>query len=660
MTSAAAAAAADSTDAAAVNASATSIPIGIDLGHSYSVIGVWRNDNTDIIANELGNRSTPNIVAFTDKEVLYGEPAHTQLATNLPNTLHHIKRLTGLHYHHPTVQSMKAKVDYAIQPVKPATDQTEEEVAIAVTYKGEQATYSAQQLLAVMLGKLKAVADRYTGTDCKQCVLAAPSNFSPTQRAALLAAGREAGLDVLAVLNEATAAAIAFDLDLPVPSKTGKSKENIAVVDVGGATTTVTLLQTEQGVLTHKSSTTDVHLGGDDFDQLLVDHFTREFQRQAQANLTQSHRAVARLSVAVERAKRVLSSSTSASIELDGLYEGEDFYSKISRARFETLAAPLFRRLTQLIQRSLQHANLTPQQVDHVLLIGGSARIPKVSELVKAALGKEARKGVNPEEAVAIGCTRQASLLVGRGKEWEAVNHAEESEKRGELALAYSLSVEGDDGTVQRLLTKGTTVPTHTTFQLSAHHSTSSQPLLLRLVEGERALATAEPTAGHSRHPSFRTTAHHSQCNRRQEAQRHDACPHRPYRTCPSHAGRDDGTARRTVQPAADGGRRALDRAQCQSSTAVRLPADGQAADGGGGGCLAMAGRDGCGGGEERRGRVRDEAARGGGGGGAVAGGGGEATTGGSYCGHCGRRGRLRGDEWARQRRRGRWGRSRR
>ena len=145
-----------------------------------------------------------------------------------------------------------------------------------------------------MLGKLKAVADRYTGTECKQCVLAAPSNFSPSQRATLLAAGREAGLDVLAILNEATAAAIAFDLDLPVPSKSGKPKENIAVVDVGGATTTITLLQSEQGVLTHKSSTSDVHLGGDDFDQVLVDHFTREFNRQTQANLTQSHRAVAR------------------------------------------------------------------------------------------------------------------------------------------------------------------------------------------------------------------------------------------------------------------------------------------------------------------------------------------------------------------------------
>ena len=482
------AAAADVNGATATDASsATSIPIGIDLGHSYSVIGVWRNDTADIIANELGDRSTPNLLAFTDKEILYGESAHTQLATNLPNTLHHIKRLTGLHYQHPTVQTLKSKVDYSIQPsTTPPT--ADSEVAVAVTYKGESATYRTEQLLGVMLGKLKAVADRYTGTDCKQCVLAAPSNFTPTQRSALLAAGRDAGLDVLAVLNEATAAAIAFDLDLPVAGKSGKSKENIAVVDVGGATTTITLLQSELGVLTQKSSSTDVHLGGDDFDQVLVEHFTREFKRQSQADLTQSHRAVARLSGAVERAKRVLSASTSASIELDGLYEGEDFYSKISRARFETLAAPLFRRLTQLIHSSLQHANLTPQQIDHVLLIGGSARIPRVAELVKSALGRDARKGVNPEEAVAIGCTRQASLLVGRGREWEGVNHVEECEKRGELALAYSLGVEGDDGVVQRLLAKGTTVPTHTTFQLSGHHSTSTQPLLLRLVEGERAL----------------------------------------------------------------------------------------------------------------------------------------------------------------------------
>ena len=484
MTSASADSGADGAAAAAA-ASASSIPIGIDLGHSYSVIGVWRNDTTDVIANELGARSTPNIVAFTDKDILFGEPAHSQLATNLPNTLHHVKRMAGLHFHHPTVQALKAKVDYSIQPAK----QQAEDVSVSVVYKGEAVSYSTQQLLGVMLGKLKAVADRYTGTDCKQCVLAAPATFSPAQRATLVAAGREAGLDVLTVLNEATAACIAFDLDLPVASKSGKPKENIAVVDVGGATTSVTLLQSERGVLTHKSSTHDAHLGGDDFDGVLADHFTREFKKQAQgADLTQSHRAVARLSAAVERAKRVLSSSTSASIELDGLYEGEDFYSKISRARFETLAAPLLRRLSALIARSLQHANLTAPQIDHVLLIGGSARIPKLAELVQKALGREARKGVNPEEAVAIGCTRQASLLVGRGKEWEAVNHAEEGEKRGELALAHSLGVEGDDGVVQRLLAKGTTVPTHTTFQLSGHHSASDQPLLLRLVEGERAL----------------------------------------------------------------------------------------------------------------------------------------------------------------------------
>ena len=456
---------------------------------------MWRNGNVDIIANDLGSRSTPVLLSFTDKEVLFGEAAQSQLAVNLKATVHHAKRLLGLPYGHATVQQLQSHVDYAIVPSEADESAAASRPLVQLTYRGEEVRHSSEELLGMMLSRLKGVADRYSGSDCKEVVLAVPSFFSDSQRRALIAAGQGAGLSVLTVLNEATAAAIAFGLDLAQLSKGGKSKENIAVIDVGGATTTVTILQSEGGLFTQKAVSADLHLGGDDFDEVLVEHFSREFHKQTQLRLQSSHRALARLSVAVEKAKRVLSSSTSASIELDGLYEGEDFYSKVSRAKFESLAAPLFKRLSALISASLQQANVSPVMIDHVCLIGGSSRIPRVTEIVRQVLGgKEPKKGINPEEAVAVGCTVQASLLVGRAKEWEAVRHAEEGEKRGEIALAHSLGVEGDDGIVQRVLSKGTTIPTHATFTLaprrpSPSSSSSSTPLLLRVLEGERALA---------------------------------------------------------------------------------------------------------------------------------------------------------------------------
>ena len=461
----------------------------------YACVGVWRNGTVDIIANDLGSRSTPVLLSFTDKEVLFGEAAQSQLAVNLKATVHHAKRLLGLPYHHPTVQQLQAHVDYAIVPSEGEDAAAAPRPLVQLLYKGEEVRQSSEELLGLMLSRLKGVADRYSGSDCKEVVLAVPSFFDEQQRVALIGAGQRAGLSVLAVLNEATAACIAFDLDMPQPSRGGKSKESICVIDVGGATSTVTILQSEAGVLTQVASLADLHLGGDDFDSVLVEHFAREFLKQTQLRLQSSHRALARLAVAVEKAKRVLSASTSASIELDGLYEGEDFYSKVSRAKFEALAAPLFKRLSALIASSLQQANLSPVMVDHVCLIGGSSRIPRVTEIVRQVLGgKEPKKGINPEEAVAVGCTVQASLLVGRGKEWEAVKHANEGEKRGEIALAHSLGVEGDDGVVQRVLSKGTTIPTHATFTLAQRRpappsSSSSTPLVLRVFEGERALA---------------------------------------------------------------------------------------------------------------------------------------------------------------------------
>ena len=472
------------------SSSASAVPLGIDLGHSYACVGVWRNGNVDIIANDLGSRSTPVLLSFTDKEVLFGEAAQSQLAVNLKATVHHAKRLLGLPYAHPTVAQLKAHVDYTIVPSH-GEDGVASHPLIQLAYKGEEKRFRSEELLGMMLARLKGIADRYSGSDCRECVLAVPSFFTEGQRAALVSAGQQAGLTVLTVLNEATAAALAFGLDVAQPSKGGKTKENIAVVDVGGATTTVTILQSEAGFLTQKSVMSDQHLGGDDFDEVLVSHFTKEFSRTYKLQLESSHRALARLSFAVEKAKRVLSSSTSASIELDGLYEGEDFYSKVSRAKFEALAAPLLKRLTALMKAALQHSNLSAGMIDHVCLIGGSSRVPRVADLVKQVMGREPKKNVNPEEAVAVGCTIQASLLLGRAKEWETAVHSELSEKKGEIALARSIGVEGDDGVVQRVLSKGTTVPTHATFALAAHRpssSSSSSPFLLRVFEGERAL----------------------------------------------------------------------------------------------------------------------------------------------------------------------------
>ena len=488
-----------------------------------------------VIANDLGSRSTPALLSFTDKEILFGEAAQSQLASNLRQTVHHARRLTGLRFSHPAVQKLRQRVDYTLAPA--AEDDAAALPVVVVTKAGEEVRYGGTELLAVMLQRLKAVADRYCGSDCRECVLAVPSFFSQQQRKAVEAAGQQAGLTVLSVLNESTAAAIAFGLDLPREPRPGaKSKESVVVIDVGGATSSVSILQSELGILTLKAACFESELGGDDFDALLVSHFSSEFQRSTGLSLAASHRAVARLSVAVEKLRRVLSSSSSASLELDGLYEGADFYSKISRAKFETLAAPLFRRISALILRALQQANLSPALVDHVCLIGGSSRMPRVADIVKAVLpGKDIKRGVNPEEAVAVGCTLQASVLVGRGSDWAAADHETERLKRGELALSRGLGVEAEDGSLHQLLHRGSTLPAHATVSV-AQHRASPAPFLLRVYEGERALARDNRQLASLVIPCLRPAASHRLPHRGQAAQ--DIYPrlHRQDSPCRRHA----------------------------------------------------------------------------------------------------------------------------
>ena len=339
--------------------------VGIDLGTTYSCVGVWQNNKVEIIANDQGQRTTPSYVAFTDTERLIGDAAKNQVAMNPENTVFDAKRLIGRKFDDPSVQS-----DMKHWPFKLVSGPDSKPV-MQVTYKGEQKTFSAEEISSMVLLKMKQIAEAYLGKEVKNAVVTVPAYFNDSQRQATKDAGTIAGLNVMRIINEPTAAAIAYGLD----QKGGE--KNILIFDLGGGTFDVSLLSIEDGIFEVKATAGDTHLGGEDFDNRLVEHFTQEFQRKFRKDLTSSQRALRRLRTACERAKRTLSSSTQAYIEIDSLFEGTDFNSQITRARFEELNMDYFRKTMAPVEKVLRDAKLSKSEVDEIVLVGGSSRIPK-------------------------------------------------------------------------------------------------------------------------------------------------------------------------------------------------------------------------------------------------------------------------------------------